>query len=109
MTKYFCGHEEFCAKNSSRALIKAKQNLQSQFAIVGVLERMDTTMRVLAAILPRYFGSLGGVPVPLVNKNEQFMTITSNVRDIILKANELDSELYEFAYNLLQEKAICAV
>lgn len=108
MTKYFCGHEAFCGQNGTRALIRAKQNLRSQFAVVGVLERMDVTTKVLRAVLPRHFCSWGSESesIPLVNKNEKHLTLTSQIRDAILQANELDHELYNFAYSLLLERAV---
>lgn len=110
MTKYFCGHEAFCTQNGSRALIRAKQNLRSQFAVVGVLEHMDITMKLLRAVLPRHFGSWGSESVPLVNKNEKLMTLTSQIRDAILKVNALDLELYQFAHSLLQKQAaLCGI
>ena len=110
MTKYFCGHEEFC-KNGSRALLYAKQNILAQFAVVGVLERMDVTIKVLKAVLPWYFGSLEHTSyVPLANKNEHVMPVTAHVREAIMKVNELDLQLYEYTYNLLFERArVCDI
>ena len=42
----FCGHDPFCAEfNSERALLRAKENVDKFYAVVGVVESMNKTLR----------------------------------------------------------------
>ncbi|KAF0291279.1 Heparan sulfate 2-O-sulfotransferase pipe [Amphibalanus amphitrite] len=53
---FFCGHHAECTRHNSRwALERAKRTVQRQFATVGVLESLNTTLAVAETLLPRYF------------------------------------------------------
>ena len=41
--------------NSAHALQMAKRNVEKYFAVVGVLEDMSTTIKVLEGYIPRFF------------------------------------------------------
>ena len=52
----FCGHEPHCLEfNGERALAAAKANVERHYAVVGVMERMNDTLRVLENELPSVF------------------------------------------------------
>lgn len=106
MTKYFCGHELFCKLGNREALQKAKSNLQAEFAVVGIMEEMILTVQVLKVLLPTYFGLLTNENLPFINKNERKLSISEHLQDAIRKANAADIELYNFARDLLHQKAI---
>jgi hypothetical protein len=56
---YFCGQELDCTRhNSLWALERAIKNVEQHFPVVGVLEQMDDTLRVMHAMMPRYFGGI---------------------------------------------------
>ena len=53
---YLCGQERFCREVGSReALARAKTNVEQAYPVVGVLEQLDASLRVLEARLPRFF------------------------------------------------------
>ena len=53
---YLCGQESFCREVGSReALARAKTNVEQAYPVVGVLEQLDASLRVLEARLPRFF------------------------------------------------------
>ena len=107
MTKYFCGHMTFCKLGDSAALEQAKKNMRDQFAVVGIVEDMELSLRVFKAILPQYFLKLdpqrSGI-LPDLNRNEHSLDVGPDLREKILTANAADVELYEYAKELLYTK-----
>ena len=56
---YFCGQEPECTRHNSRqALMTAIENVERHYPVVGVLEEMDSTLRVMQAVLPRFFNGI---------------------------------------------------
>jgi dermatan/chondrotin sulfate uronyl 2-O-sulfotransferase UST len=56
---YFCGMDLECTRhNSLWALDRAIENVEQHFPVVGVLEQRDETLRVMQAMVPRYFGGI---------------------------------------------------
>lgn len=105
MTKYFCGHEQFCASGSPAALQQAKYNLQQHFVVVGVVEEMEASLGLLARLLPGVFGGGRGTDtVPLANKNEYLTEVNEQERQVIAEHNMADMDLYAFAVTELQAK-----
>lgn len=112
MTKYFCGHESYCHKGSDEALQQAKRNLHQHFAAVGIMEEIEISLRVFKAILPRYFSSLKleNSGLRRLNKNEQSLSVSQELRETITQFNRADVQLYEHAKQLLHQRASrCAV
>ena len=75
MTRWFCGHGKACGGVASHrdpyhqpplvsrrvrdeALRRALDNLRNQYLWVGVLERLEDSLRLLTKLLPGYFGRL---------------------------------------------------
>ncbi|XP_050675212.1 heparan sulfate 2-O-sulfotransferase pipe isoform X2 [Leptidea sinapis] len=55
-TLFFCGHEPQCTPfNSNEALQRAKRVVEQQYAVVGVLEDMNSTLLALERYIPRFF------------------------------------------------------
>ncbi|KAK7065483.1 hypothetical protein SK128_007193 [Halocaridina rubra] len=53
---YMCGQESFCKiLGDKKALIQAKKNVEESFAVVGILENLPLTFKVLELYIPRYF------------------------------------------------------
>ena len=53
---YFCGSATECLLPVSRpALARAKRNLEEGYAVVGVAGDVNTSLKVMAAYLPRFF------------------------------------------------------
>ena len=56
---YFCGQDIECTRHNSRwALKQAIENVERHYPVVGVLEDMDFTLRVMQAVLPRFFSGI---------------------------------------------------
>jgi hypothetical protein len=52
----FCGHEDFCKSfNSQLVLQRAKENVDRDFPVVGVLEDLNKTLSVLENRMPHIF------------------------------------------------------
>lgn len=53
---FFCGHHPNCLPfNTQGALELAKRAVEQQYAVVGVLEDLNTTLTVLERYIPRFF------------------------------------------------------
>ena len=53
---YFCGTDIFCRNiDNKEAIDKAIQNIQNDFEVVGIIEKVEMTLRVLEHKLPRFF------------------------------------------------------
>ncbi len=101
LTKYFCGHRRFCSSGSKEALAVAMENMRHKFAVVGLLEKMETTLRVFRKILPGYFGAVE-LQIPGSNRNEQSMALSQEEREAAREANSADIKLYAYAQELLR-------
>ncbi|ELU09623.1 hypothetical protein CAPTEDRAFT_189619, partial [Capitella teleta] len=55
MVPYFCGHDPICRTPSRDALERAKANIVSNYAVIGLTEDMETFTRVLENVIPKYF------------------------------------------------------
>lgn len=104
LTKYFCGHEKFCEFGEGKALAVAKENLKQGFAVVGVLEQLNLTLKVLNKVLPDYF-TLHGEDLPAANKNKLSMVLSVEEEEAIQRVNSVDLKLYAYARELLQATA----
>lgn len=119
----------FRKHNSQWALDKAKFNVQNFFAVVGILEDLEKTLRLLERKLPQYFSgalelhtsSSGNIEQPSVAVNE-FATkwhlllsehivnkgknkkadVAQEIKDIIRKNLTAEYEFYEFIRGRLQ-------
>ena len=53
---FFCGNAPECDEFDGEAMLKRSvENVERYFAVVGVLEDLDASVRILEALLPRYF------------------------------------------------------
>ena len=107
VTKYFCGHDYWCKDGDSHALETAKKNLINTFAIVGIVEEMELSIKLMRRLLPRYFetGNTDDLTLLSLNKNERTASLSQEERREIAEANSADVELYNFAVELLYDKA----
>ena len=53
---YFCGMDPECPTHNSRwALNRAIENVEKHFPVVGVLEDLDLTLKLMQKALPMFF------------------------------------------------------
>lgn len=99
MTRFFCGTDRFCKSDAPKALIKAKENILQHYAVVGLLEHYQITLKILQRRLPFF--------VPVVPRNPSELRVNEGVRgknvsitdemiSKIKRANWADMELYDF-------------
>lgn len=59
---FFCGHHLDCLPfNTDGALERAKRAVEQHYAVVGVLEDMNTTLTVLEKYVPKFFSGASDV------------------------------------------------
>lgn len=111
LTKYFCGHQGYCRLGNKEALGQAKVNMREKFALVGLLEEMDLSLKILSQVLPGFFSQVYSVDddLPMVNKNEHSMVLSQEEERAVVAANRADIELYSYARELLLSKKIIIV
>ena len=107
VTKYFCGHDYRCKNGDTRALETAKKNLVSNFTVVGIVEEMELSIKLMRRVLPQYFetGNTDVLTLSALNKNERRPSLSEEERREIASANSADVELYDFAVQLLRDQA----
>lgn len=113
MTKYFCGHEKpLCKKGSIKAYQRAKENIDKHFSIIGVMEEMSLSYKLMKHLLPKHFYNLNpDVDSLLVqNKNEREMNIPQSLREEIEEKNKYDLMLYYYIREKLYVQArVCSI
>lgn len=105
LTKYFCGHHKRCTAGDVDALAMAKANMLHKFAVVGVLEEIGLSLKVFSAVLPGFFTTAGQDNLPVSNRNEQSVVLTTEEQEAVQRANSADMELYAYARDLLHATA----
>ena len=108
LTKYFCGHAKWCNTGNQQALQTAKENLRTGFAVVGIMEEMELSMRLVRHLLPQFFcpNTARRISLPrALNRNENMVSPSVEERQAVKEANLADVELYSYAQKLLHDQA----
>ncbi|ROT84992.1 Heparan sulfate 2-O-sulfotransferase 1 [Penaeus vannamei] len=112
---FFCGHHPTCRQVGSRwALNQAKYHLENYYSVVGVLEELSLSLRVLQHYLPRFFNNVGALElgsghVVLNERPKEYKpTVTNATKGMLRSVLKEDLELYQFARQrlYLQARAI---
>ncbi|KAK4313053.1 hypothetical protein Pmani_015574 [Petrolisthes manimaculis] len=99
---YFCGHQQFCRElNSESALRQAQHNVEAWYAVVGVLEDINSTLTVLHHKLPQFFYGVTDIYynellAPHHNKNWNRPKTTPQVEEVLKRNLTLEYEFYNF-------------
>ena len=115
MTRWFCGHSDECAgpepqplSARQHALHRALSNMRLEYVWVGVLERLDDSLRLLTAVLPAFFGGMvverSAREHVRPQTNASHYTYARPTRGTLHKLaieNENDISLYQHAIELL--------
>ncbi|KAK4301262.1 hypothetical protein Pmani_026595 [Petrolisthes manimaculis] len=103
LTEFFCGQEKKCTGlNTDFALQKAKENVERNYAVVGVLEDLNTTLTVLEHYVPRFFKGAKAVywnhvqKLSKVNRNIYKPKVSQAIKDMVRKNFTREIEFYEF-------------
>ncbi|ODM92231.1 Heparan sulfate 2-O-sulfotransferase 1 [Orchesella cincta] len=95
MIPFFCGQHN-SAINDRWALQMAKLNIEQEYSVVGVLEKMDQTLSVLAKFVPRFFHEAAQVYSELVKKPSTQHKVSEDVRQVMESELYNEMELYRF-------------
>lgn len=102
-TLFFCGHEPQCTPfNTAEALQRAKRVVEEQYAVVGVLEDLNSTLLAFERYVPRFFeGALQLYWEELntfnrINRNAFKPPVSEAVKQIVRANFTREIEFYEF-------------
>ncbi|XP_055327772.1 heparan sulfate 2-O-sulfotransferase pipe-like isoform X2 [Paramacrobiotus metropolitanus] len=111
MIAFFCGQDIECSNHNSKwALETAKENVEKFFTVVGVLEDIDITLRVLQHQLPQYFSGVVELYKAsqdhVINKGlNRKQDVSQDVKDVIRKNLTAEYEFYDFIRDRLHFQA----
>ncbi|XP_004931534.1 heparan sulfate 2-O-sulfotransferase pipe [Bombyx mori] len=102
-TLFFCGHEAQCTPfNSVGALQRAKRVVEEQYAVVGVLEDMNSTLLAFERYVPRFFTGASRLyweelnTFNRINRNAFKPPVSEAVKQIVRANFTREIEFYEF-------------
>lgn len=102
-TLFFCGHEPECTPfNTVEALQRAKRVVEQQYAVVGVLEDMNSTLLALEKYIPRFFTGAFKLyweelnTFNRINRNNFKPPVSEEVKNIVRANFTREIEFYEF-------------
>lgn len=98
-TRRIAGADPDFGHCSRHMLECAKENLRSRFSFVGVTERFDESLLLLARRLG--WTKIGYFPKQINPERRQRDEIPMQALDVVARQNALDIELYEYACGLL--------
>ncbi|CAL4119977.1 unnamed protein product, partial [Meganyctiphanes norvegica] len=98
---YFCGHHPNCSvMNSHWALQQAKQNVESYYSVVGVLEELPLSLQVLQHYLPRFFKDVTTLQSSQgsthKNENHSKKQASESTKSLLKEHIPLDFEFYQY-------------
>ncbi|XP_065079844.1 heparan sulfate 2-O-sulfotransferase pipe [Ochlerotatus camptorhynchus] len=110
-TLFFCGHDEQCLPfNSQGALERAKYAVESQYAVVGVLEDFNTTLAVLERYVPKFFSGATSVYfnevnlLAKINKNNFKPPVSHEIKELVRRNFTREIEFYQFCKQRLYKQ-----
>ncbi|XP_042861363.1 heparan sulfate 2-O-sulfotransferase pipe-like [Penaeus japonicus] len=110
--EFFCGHDAFCPIFGDReGLHRAKQVVEKDFAVVGILEDWNKTMAVLEHYVPRYFKGatdifhekLQGDKI-MLNENFYKPKVDPMAREFLNRNFTVENEFYDFLRQRLDQQ-----
>uniref|UniRef100_A0A1Y1M8Q4 Heparan sulfate 2-O-sulfotransferase pipe n=1 Tax=Photinus pyralis TaxID=7054 RepID=A0A1Y1M8Q4_PHOPY len=108
---FFCGHSEECTPfNTEGALQRAKMAVEKHYAVVGVLEDLNTTMTVLENYVPKFFKGASEIyweeisRYNTINRNTFKPQVDEKVKDIVRQNFTKEIEFYEFCKQRLHKQ-----
>ncbi|XP_066962713.1 heparan sulfate 2-O-sulfotransferase pipe-like [Macrobrachium rosenbergii] len=116
--EFFCGHEPFCPIFASpEGFRRAKEVVEKEFAVVGILEEWPKTLAVLEHYIPRYFKGASDIYFKemhgnkiLTNQNFYKPRVEEKAREYLGRNFTIELEFYDFLKQRLdrQYRAIAA-
>ena len=103
---YFCGQDVECSYHGSRkALALAKANVERFFIVVGLLERIEDTFKILEADLGCFMKGISKLYVGVVrNKALVEVNVSPEAVEKMKKTLELEYDFYRFIEARLEKR-----
>ena len=107
LTRYFCGHQPVCKTSSKESFYKAKQNIQQYFTVVGIMEDMTLSYKLMRHLIPSHFSHLNpdSDAQKKQNRNEHMTNISESLKEEIEEKNKYDMLLYYYIRERLYYQA----
>ncbi|KDR19341.1 heparan sulfate 2-O-sulfotransferase pipe isoform X2 [Zootermopsis nevadensis] len=110
---FFCGHSDFCTPfNTLGALQRAKKAVERHYAVVGVLEDLNSTLTVLENYIPLFFKGATQVywdevdRFTRINRNLFKPPVSEEVKDIVRQNFTREVEFYQFCRQRLHRQLL---
>ncbi|XP_054286371.1 heparan sulfate 2-O-sulfotransferase pipe-like isoform X2 [Macrosteles quadrilineatus] len=109
---FFCGHSEACTPfNTDGALQRAKRAVERHYAVVGVLEDLNSTFTVLEHYIPRFFAGAKQVYTELdsfrkINRNTFKPPVSEEVKDMVRRNFTREIDFYLFCRQRLHRQLL---
>ncbi|XP_008559332.1 heparan sulfate 2-O-sulfotransferase pipe [Microplitis demolitor] len=110
-TLFFCGHSEKCMPfNTAGALERAKLSVEKHYAVVGVLEDVNTTLTVLENYIPQFFEGATELywdemnSFKKINRNSFKPPVSEEIKDMVRKNFTREIEFYQFCRQRLHRQ-----
>lgn len=99
----------FSSFNSVGALEKAKHAVETQYAVVGLMEDINITLSVFESYIPRFFRGVKDLywedkKFTKVNKNNFKPTVAEEIKDIVRRNFTREIEFYQFCKQRLHNQ-----
>jgi len=105
---YFCGTEWECGDGKSKkALQKAKENIESVYSVVGVLENLNTSLAVMELYIPGFFTGATKILAQTGKADRNRNSYPPPSQNVINKLRSKlgnEFELYEFVQQRLRRQ-----
>lgn len=98
--------------NTEGALQRAKFAVESQYAVVGVLEDLNTTLSVLENYVPKFFRGATKVfyeeitPLNKINGNSFKPPVSEEIKNLVRRNFTREIEFYEFCRQRLHKQQL---
>ncbi|KAK7867172.1 hypothetical protein R5R35_008369 [Gryllus longicercus] len=110
---FFCGHSDSCTPfNTIGALQLAKRAVEQHYAVVGVLEDLNTTLTVFEHYVPRFFQGASEVywdevdRFTRINRNLFKPPVSEEVKDLVRRNFTREVEFYQFCRQRLHKQLL---
>lgn len=112
---YFFLCATFCRPfNTQRALEKSKRVVENDYAVVGILEDLNTTLTVFEKYIPRFFAGAREIyfneikHFNKINKNNFKPPVTEDVKNIVRRNFTREIEFFKFCKQRLHRQFLAA-
>lgn len=100
--------------NTERALEKSKRVVENDYAVVGILEDLNTTLTVFEKYIPRFFAGAREIyfneikHFNQINKNNFKPPVTEEVKNIVRQNFSREIEFFKFCKQRLHRQFLAA-